>query len=946
MKFTVVIYFTFLSYTYTQFQFSNATKTLLPDPHFSGSVVGIADMDADGLDDVIRLINSKTLSIACQRGPGIPFKINRYGDQGNAQFWTVSVGDINQDGLQDMVFAANQNIGAVVLYGNRIGDSIRYIAQRLDSSETVYAQAANLVDINQDGWLDYFLCNDIGINKIWANQSGMIGGNPVGWIDFNTIPPSDNSGNYGSVWSDFDMDGDLDLYIAKCKGGVTDPKDPRRVNTYYQNNGRSGFVERASELGIASGAQSWIAISGDSDNDGDMDLFVLNRFSASHLYINDGKGRFTDQYAESGIQFSATGMQAAWVDLDNDGWLDLIISGSQHQIYKNLGQNKYQLTDSRNLGVYQMESFALGDLNQDGRQDIYASYSLIPNEASHRPDAIWLNSISNQNHYLKIRLEGVVSNRSAIGAKIFLYAGGMKQMREIQSGMAYGIQHSLTQSFGLGAATKIDSVVIHWPAGSKEKIIAPFIDRTLVVKEQACFGFDPILSSLPDIEFICTPQDSFQIGLSIAGNYLWNTGSNQRTIVPKSAGTYQARVITADGCTLYSNARSIRSNPDSKYRVLATDTVVCEGTAIQLEIQSPYGVVWNNGDTLKKITVTKAGTYFATAKNECAARNTDTVKLRWIEIPDIKVKNDTVGVGAKANLRAEGNSLFWFENPTGGPSIAQGNSYTTLPLNKTTHFYVQSILNTPRPKFQGGIKDFTGPSKFSANTFSARMLFDLQEDIILESVKVYSDTAASREIVLLGPRGVLLNSKVIRIEKGESTIPLGFRIPPGVGYQLATNDSTSIKVFGDRSPRLYRTEGAISYPIVSGPLSIYGTNAGAVNYYYFYDWKMSYPDLVCNSERQQVSAVLRTVSAVDEVEILSGIYPNPAIDRIQINLKNRASWTKFEILDLTGHTVASGRPSVAHNTIQILFSGLPSGLYLLRLTNKKERALGRFTVLQ
>ena len=946
MKTTLVlISLVFTINVYSQIHFQNTTNQVISEPHFSGSVIGVSDMNADGLDDIVRLADGKSLSICFQTGPGKPFKITDYGPLSPYQVWNTAIADIDHNGYNDIVFAANEN-KAYIYYGVRTAEGIKYSIESLDSSQTAYAQAGNLIDINKDGWLDYFLCNDIGLNLIWAgNKQGKINGNPVNWIDFRTSPVSDNSGNYGSTWNDFDNDGDLDLYIAKCKSSATSPSDPRRINTFYRNNGNFTFTESASEIGLASGAQSWVAVAGDSDNDGDLDIFVINHFSPNELFINDGSGKFSNKIINSGINYSGIGVQAAWVDLDNDGWLDLIISGSQHQIYKNKGGNNFELIDSKELGLFQIESFAIGDLNNDGKQDIYTSYSQIFNQASHRPDAIFFNQSSVQNHFIKIRLEGVQSNKSAIGARINLYAGGLKQMREIQSGYSYGVHNSLTQHFGIGTATRIDSIVLRWPSGIKEKIEGPFIDRTLVIKENQCFGFDPLISSFPVKNVICSPSDSFKLTIPLVGTYSWTNGATTKEIVVRNEGDYQVKLVNVNGCTLYSNMVSIIKDPKSRYKINVTDSVICDGSVSTLTIASPFKLKWNTGDSGRTIQINKEGKYFAVTENECGTSLSDTINLRLIKPVVTSTKNDTVSLSTKAILRAEGSSLSWFAESQGGSAIATGNTYQTLPLNKTTTFYVQSILVDKGKPFSVGLKEFDGPSKLHAVNFSGALFFDASADCILKSVKVYTDTAGSREINLVSSAGKILQSKVVRIEKGQTTIALDFYITAGLGYKLTTNDDATIKVFGFKSPLLYRTEGAIPFPLIAGPITLYGTNAGAANYYYFYDWKLAYPDLECKSDRVPVQAVLKTVSLrEDPFQYKWSVFPNPSDQFLTINLDNSFFRTpvKYEILNFEGKVIQRGFFASA---MRLELNSYVSGMYAIRIAAYGKESIKKFSKL-
>ncbi len=947
MRISLWILLFFPSWLSSQIKFLSSTTSLVPTDHFSGSVVGIADMNADGLDDIIRLQNSRILSIAYQTAPGKPFIIRNIDQIAAYEFWNVVIGDINQDGWNDMVFGANENPG-YVYYSLPSGDSVIYQKQALLGSEKAYAQAGNLVDINNDGWLDFFLCNDIGENKIWANSGGRLRNNPVSWIDFSTVPVSDMSGNYSSLWSDLDGDRDLDLYIAKCKGAAREPTDPRRINVYYRNDGKGVFKEAGVEAGIALSDQSWSAIAGDSDNDGDQDLFVINHFAPSRLMINDGKGKFTEVTATSGINYGAVGVQCAWVDLDNDGWLDLIISGSQHQIYLNKKQNKFELIDPKEFGIYSIESLAIGDLNHDGRQDLYASYSLLFNESSHRPDAVWLNQTNNGHHFIDVRLAGVGSNLSAVGAKIIVYTQGMKQIREIFSGSSYGIQHTLTQHFGLGTATKVDSVTILWSSGVTETIQSPFIDRTLVVTENQCFGFDPVLTPSPNKTVLCTAGDSLTLTAPTTGEYLWSTGATTRSITIRSAGNYQVKIKAINGCNLYSNNISVDFNPISKFTIAAADSVICQGGQTTLALLTERPLIWNTGSSSNQININTGGRYFATIQDHCKSIQSDTATLRVIAVPALQVKNDTVPLSGKAALKAQGQSVFWFAEKTGGNALASGNTYNTLPLNMSTTYYAQSIITTAGKVFNGGLKNFAGASKFNSPNFSGKLLFDVNKDCILKSVKVYADTAALREINLLDAGGNILASKLMRIEKGESRVVLNFNIPQGLSYALAANEDAAIKVFGSKSPKLYRTEGTVPYPLVAGPLTIYGTNAGPGNYYYFYDWEMAYPDLICTGDRVAVQGVVKTVAINDKLNESLRVYPNPIKERLTVewDISLAGKYADLELLDTQGRQMYKIKGQPNGNKLIINDLSLNAGIYYLRVKIKDKSGIYKVVVVE
>jgi hypothetical protein len=381
----------------------------------------------------------------------------------------MCVGDVDQDGYNDIVYGLN---GMVQLF--KSDNATSFTRTNVSGMSYIFSQGSNFVDIDNDGDLDMFICNDVGTSMILLNDGTGTFTNGAGTINLNTTPTSDNSGNYASIWCDYDDDGDIDLYITKCRQGVTDPTDPRRINQLFRNNGDGTWTEVGLAAGVASGWQGWVSDFGDIDNDGDFDLVIMQHDAEVELMRNNGDGSFTNVTVGSGLEGNTLGfaeIQCSFRDFNNDGWVDLLVSGSQHRMYVNNGDGTFTLDiNAFNYASNWMHSYAIGDLNGDGFLDIYAGYGNIYNGFSTRDDKLWMNHAANGNHYAMFNLEGVQSNLNAIGAKIKLYGPWGVQVREVRSGEGYGIQNSFIQHFGLGASTYFDSVYVYWPSGTIDLI--------------------------------------------------------------------------------------------------------------------------------------------------------------------------------------------------------------------------------------------------------------------------------------------------------------------------------------------------------------------------------------------------------------------------------------------------------------------------------------------
>ena len=310
---------------------------------------------------------------------------------------------------------------------------------------------------------------------------------------------SDPQGRYGfaSVFVDLDDDGWLDLVVANDS-----------VPNYLYRNQHDGTFEDVSYMsGFAVNedgrAQSSMGIGvGDYNRDGKLDLFITT-FSDDYktLYRNDGDAAFTDVSFKAGlgnstIPFLSWG--AGFLDFDNDGLLDIFIANGhvypiadktewgttwaqRPLLFRNLDGAKFQevppATGSGLAAVISARGAAFGDLFNDGHIDV-----VLNNIDS--PPTLLRNVINNSNHWLTLKLVGgSKSPRDAIGAKVFLTAGGVRQRADVFSGGSYGSSSDPRVHFGLGAAARVEKLEIHWPSGTVEQFPVSGVDRIITVIE-------------------------------------------------------------------------------------------------------------------------------------------------------------------------------------------------------------------------------------------------------------------------------------------------------------------------------------------------------------------------------------------------------------------------------------------------------------------------------
>jgi hypothetical protein len=277
----------------------------------------------------------------------------------------------------------------------------------------------------------------------------------------------------GASWGDYDNDGRLDLIVTRASAGCL----------FYHNEGGGAFRQITNQVISAdtnAAGVSW----GDYDNDGFLDLFIAHMQSPNRLYRNNGDGTFT--LLTNGVIYQMTGPSSggAWADYDNDGWLDLFVANyrSNSFLFHNNGHGGFTSVTGVVTELGTGQGAAWGDYDNDGFPDL-----LVPNVFTYN-NFLYHNN-GNSNAWLTLKLEGRISNRAAIGAKVRIKATiqGREawQFREISGGGSLGSQNDLRAAFGLGDATNADVVRIEWPSGIVQELhnVAPRQFLTVIEPE-------------------------------------------------------------------------------------------------------------------------------------------------------------------------------------------------------------------------------------------------------------------------------------------------------------------------------------------------------------------------------------------------------------------------------------------------------------------------------
>jgi hypothetical protein len=426
--------------------------------------------------------------------------------------------DYDNDGWTDLYVTS---VGPNRLYHNDGGKRFSDVTARAGvAGGPVFSTSCAFVDIDRDSNLDLFVVNYVDAridNNAFCGDTAKrvrIYCHPLNFAPLQSVLFRNNGngtftdasreagiaahkGNgLGVVAGDYDDDGLPDVFVAND----TTP------NFLYHNEGRGTFKEVALQSGVAVAADGRPRAGmgtdfGDYDGDGDLDLFVTNHEMEAHtLFRNLGKGLFEDATFTSGVgppTLPFVGFGTGFLDIDNDADLDLavvnghVMNSPEHfrpgakeaqrkVLLRNEGAARFRDVTRQSGPAFATESvsrtLASADIDNDGDLDL-----LVTNNAG-SADVLRNGGLPGNNSLL-LRLVGTKSNRSAVGARLRLTAGGRTQMREVTAGSSYLGQNDLRVHFGLGRTAAIERLEIRWPNGQMETVPNVGINRIVTITE-------------------------------------------------------------------------------------------------------------------------------------------------------------------------------------------------------------------------------------------------------------------------------------------------------------------------------------------------------------------------------------------------------------------------------------------------------------------------------
>jgi hypothetical protein len=522
--------------------------------------------------------------------------------------------DVNEDGWDDLTVCIAG--GATRLYMNNQG-----VFQLHTAFDNIYdAKTCLWGDYDEDGDNDLFVIKRDGPSQLFVQTDSLVFSNQSALLGF---PYNPTYNSFGAALGDYNRDSYLDLYVANYStatvGGIkskffTNSQNgsfTSNLHGHNRNHFQPAFIDLYRDLfqdifvivdfrvgseyflqdtngvftdytlngvfglggPIDAMTNSWC----DYDNDSDLDIYIANTpTNGNFLMENDGTNNFSNVAPSVGAALYKWSWSSLWLDLENDGWNDLIVDErhvnpfylnefGNHVLRNNQGTFTEDLTSGISNLPYGYFTSSKGDFNNDGLYDLYLGAE------TGQQSRVFQNNSETSNNYMKCRLKGRLSNHNGVGTHIDYYLNGEHRVHYTQLGENYLCQNSQNYIFGLGENTQIDSLKLSWISGVEDTYYNIPANSTHVFVEG---------ETKPQIQasksFLCpNANDSLQLSISGWPNHTWDNGSTAESIWVTSPGVYSVAVGTGYGHTLQLNYEVQMAQLES-YEIINTP-VSCAG---------------------------------------------------------------------------------------------------------------------------------------------------------------------------------------------------------------------------------------------------------------------------------------------------------------------------------------------------------------------------------
>lgn len=536
----------------------------------------------------------------------------------------LSAADCDKDGMDDLLFC-QQGSNAILFKGTQ------------ELLEPSLFQLQNIGEIKQFTWVDFDNDGDRDLSmtgldmpvQLFRRDSVSLTPLPV-----NSGISDDSIVSYGHSWGDYDRDGDLDLFVCNYdaafmgfvnsdnqlyrnegNGFFTDVtleagfapmvnytfmalwmdynrdlfpdllviNDRYEVpNYFYHNNGDGTFTEIGAQANLDDYMFGMTATADDFDNDGDLDIYITNGTSGNKHKVNNGDGTFTDADEILGTTLNRFCWAAQFIDADRDGLQDLHICSTPHInlpgqnfLYRNYGD--FFIPATENAGIESdggwSRASAVADFNGDGLADMAICKS-APSISS-----VW-SAVPNSNHWLKVTLEGVASNRDGVSSWIDCYTAGNRQSRYTYCGEGYLGQNSFSEFFGLGSSVMVDSLVVSWPSGVVDRWFNIPANQQLFLVE----GTSRRVEITASEGLLFCADGAVSLSVDDWDDLLWSTGSSNTEVSVGETGPVWVLAMDEWGNQFVSDTLMVTQSPSPFITPIVQDVSCFGGSNGSIEL--------------------------------------------------------------------------------------------------------------------------------------------------------------------------------------------------------------------------------------------------------------------------------------------------------------------------------------------------------------------------
>ncbi len=489
---------------------------------YLGQGVSFYDFDEDGWDDLtLCQVNGPVILYRNIQGYFEPHFYFFAGNNTIASCW----GDLDNDGKNDLIVSSYDN--GIHIYKNSDNSNFMDITAQSNimQQEHEWYSGIALSDMNRDGLLDIAVANytDQGKNLYLINQGNLVFESLMGEAGFLNVQKHAFQPGF------IDLNYDLwpDLYMIN---------DFYEGNEMYWNYGELNISENDTAIGLGIQADAMSNSWCDFDKDGDLDLYVTNRFEGNYFMQQTENLHFQNIVTTSGTDVPEWCWSATWIDPENNGVMDLLVTKNSTDIVTDTSGNHFFynqgdglfIEDTLNI-LFPTNTFvsATGDFNNDGLVDLANSTRQGYNFE------LYENTTSTFGNYIKFRLEGHLSNRNGVGTHYDIWTNQRRHYGYTQAGENYIAQNSQNRLIGIGEHNTIDSIILKWPSGIVDKYYNLEVNQLLVLHESQNQDWYTISDTI-----LCQNSDTIWIETSNFVQATWWDDSTDSTKFITTPGTY------------------------------------------------------------------------------------------------------------------------------------------------------------------------------------------------------------------------------------------------------------------------------------------------------------------------------------------------------------------------------------------------------------------------